>query len=368
MKIERAEMRLIKMPLLHPFETSFGIDTERTIILITLFSGGLEGIAESVMDPLPLFREETIDGAWALIKDGFLPRLLGQDLPTAQVLVDSLAPFRGNRQAKAVVEMAYWDLSARTLDIPLWQLLGGNRQSISVGVSLGIQKSIEATLDQVRIHLEQGYRRVKLKIKPGWDVRMVASVRAAFPDADLTVDANSAYTLADMAVLRELDRFTLDYIEQPLAYDDLTDHAKLQASLATALCLDETILTAVDARKALELGACRVINIKVARVGGHLEARRVHDMAAAFGAPVWCGGMLESGVGRAHNIHLATLPNFSKPGDTSSSSRYWAQDIINEPLEAINGMMPVPVGPGTGVTINRAFVELLTLRHEVLLP
>jgi O-succinylbenzoate synthase len=167
MKIERAEMRLIKMPLLHPFETSFGIDTERTIILITLFSGGLEGIAESVMDPLPLFREETINGAWALIKDGFLPRLLGQDLPTAQVLVDSLAPFRGNRQAKAVVEMAYWDLSARTLDIPLWQLLGGNRQSISVGVSLGIQKSIEATLDQVRIHLEQGYRRVKLKIKPG---------------------------------------------------------------------------------------------------------------------------------------------------------------------------------------------------------
>lgn len=368
MKIERAEMRLIKLPLLHPFETSFGVDTERTIILTTLYSGGQEGCAESVMDPLPVFREETIDGAWSLIKEALLPPLLGREVPTAQALVDTHAHFRGNRQAKAVVEMAYWDLWARTLNLPLWQLLGGNRQSIPVGVSLGIQKSIDATLEQVKKHLDQGYRRIKLKIKPGWDVRMVTRVREAFPEADLTVDANSAYSLADMALLRELDRCNLDYIEQPLAFDDLNDHVKLQASISTALCLDESILTAADARKALELGACRVINIKVGRVGGHLEARRVHDVAAAFGAPVWCGGMLESGVGRAHNIHLSSLPNFTKPGDTSSSSRYWARDIINEPLETTDGMMPVPTGPGSGVTLDRAFVEQLTLRREVLMP
>jgi o-succinylbenzoate synthase len=365
MKLEHVEIRLIKLPLLHPFETSFGIDTERTIILVTLLSEGIEGWAESVMDPLPLFREETIDGAWALIKDAFIPRLLGQDITNPQALVDRLEPFRGNRQAKAVVEMAFWDLWARTLNMPLCQLIGGSRQSIPVGVSLGIQKSIEATIELVQKHLEQGYKRIKLKIKPGWDVQLVSRVREAFPEADLTVDANSAYSLGDFLHLRELDRFNLDYIEQPLAYDDLVDHAKLQAQMTTSLCLDESILTAADARKALEIRACRVINIKVARVGGHLEARQVHDVALSFNAPVWCGGMLESGVGRAHNIHLATLPNFCKPGDTSSSSRYWAQDIVNEPLEANNGMMPVPPGAGTGVTINHDFVKKLALRHEV---
>jgi O-succinylbenzoate synthase len=220
----------------------------------------------------------------------------------------------------------------------------------------------------VQQHLEQGYRRIKLKIKPGWDVALVEHIRTAFPAADLTVDANSAYTLADLPTLRALDPFHLDYIEQPLGYDDLFDHAKLQRQLQTSICLDESILSAEDARKALEAGAGRVINIKVGRVGGLLEARRVHDVAQAFGAPVWCGGMLETGIGRAFNIHLATLPNFVKPGDTSSSSRYWKQDIIHEPLETRDGWMPLPPGPGTGVTLNLPFLDSITSTREILRP
>jgi o-succinylbenzoate synthase len=262
--------------------------------------------------------------------------------------------------------MATWDLWARCLNQPLGRLLGGVRLEIPVGVSLGIQKSLEATREQVQKHLDQGYQRIKLKIKPGWDVKMLSYIRDAFPDATLTVDANSAYTLTDLPLLRQIDRFCLDYIEQPLAYDDLIDHARLQAQLQTAICLDESILSAEDTRKGLESGAGRVINIKVARVGGHMESRRVHDVAMAFNAPVWCGGMLESGIGRAHNIHLATLPNFTKPGDTSSSSRYWQQDIINEPLETHDGLMPVPQGSGIGVSLNRSFLDSLTIHREII--
>lgn len=366
MKIHYAELRIIKLQLLRPFETSFGVQTERIIPLLTLASDGLEGYAEGVMETLPMFREEFVSGAMALLKDAFLPRVLGVEIATPQDITDRLAPFRGNRMAKALVEMAFWDLWAKSMGQPLGRLLGGTRQQVPVGVSLGIQKSLEETREQVEKHLSQGYRRIKLKIKPGWDTRMIAFVREAFPDATLTVDANSCYSLADQRTLLGLDRYGLDYIEQPLAYDDLLDHARLQKQLATSICLDESILSAEDARKALEIGAGRVINIKVGRVGGHLAARRVHDVAQAFGAPVWCGGMLESGIGRAHNIHMATLPNFSKPGDTSSSSRYWRQDIVNEPLETREGWMPVPTGPGIGVTLNRAFLESVTMQHEVI--
>jgi len=364
MIIDSAELRLFRLQLLRPFETSFGVETERTIPLLTLRSEGLEGYAEGVMEVMPLYREEFTSGAVALLKEVLLPRLIGADLQTPQDVLERLSPFRGNRMAKAMAEMAFWDLWAKSLNQPLHRLLGGNRTAIPVGVSLGIQKSLEATRDQVQKHLDQGYQRIKLKIKPGWDVKLIAYIRKEFPHACLTVDANSCYSLADIHVLRSLDEFGLDYIEQPLAYDDLHDHARLQSQLRTALCLDESILSPEDARKALELGAGRVINIKVARVGGHLYARRVHDVAQAFGAPVWCGGMLESGIGRAHNIHLATLSNFTKPGDTSSSSRYWAQDIINEPLETQEGWMPVPQGAGIGVTLNRPFLESLTLSRE----
>lgn len=367
-KIDSAELRIVNLPLLRPFETSFGVQTERTIPLLTLFSGGLEGYAEGVMEELPLYREEFVAGAVALLKDTFLPALLKADLQGPQSVWDLLAPFRGNRMAKALVEMAFWDVWAKSLGLPLSRLLGGTRERIPVGVSLGIQPSLEATRDLVRAHLDQGYQRIKLKIKPGWDTVLIAYIRKEFPLAELTVDANSCYTLADSAILRALDEHRLDYIEQPLAFDDILDHAKLQAALKTALCLDESILSPEDARKALEIGAGRVINIKVGRVGGHLQARRVHDVAASFGVPVWCGGMLESGIGRAHNIHLATLPNFSKPGDTSSSTRYWKQDLVNEPLIAEKGWMPVPAGPGIGVTLNRPFLAERTLQCDLIKP
>jgi O-succinylbenzoate synthase len=364
MKIEAAELRVIHLELLRPFETSFGVETGRTVPILRLFSGGIEGVAEGVMDPLPLFREETIAGALDLLKNAFLPLVLGKEIANPQELVSRLAPFRGNRMAKALLEMAYWDLWARSLNTPLGRLLGGVRQEIPVGVSLGIQPTFEATHEQVEKHLAQGYRRVKLKIKPGWDANLIESVRARFPAAVLTVDANSCYTPADFPILRALDQYNLDYIEQPLAYDDIVDHAQIQPRLQTAICLDESILSAEDARKALQIGAGRVINIKVARVGGHLEARRTHDVAQCFGAPVWCGGMLESGIGRAHNIHLATLPNFTKPGDTSSASRYWKRDVILEKLETREGWMPVPTGPGIGVTLDLPFIETLTLQKE----
>ena len=366
MKIEAAELRIIKLRLLRPFETSFGVQTERTIPLLTLYSEGLEGWAEGVMEEKPLYREEFIAGALPLLKDAFLPRILGLDLPGPQAVWERLGPFRGNRMSKALLEMAFWDLWAKQLNQPLGRLLGGSRDAIPVGVSLGIQASLQATQEQVAKHLAQGYQRIKLKIKPGWDVKLIAFIRQAFPEATLTVDANSAYSLADLPVLRALDAFQLDYIEQPLAYDDILDHAALQSQLQTALCLDESILSPEDARKALEIKAGRVINIKVARVGGHLQARQVHDIAQAFHAPVWCGGMLESGIGRAHNIQLATLPNFTKPGDTSSASRYWQQDIINEALETVDGCMPVPQGAGIGVTLNHTFLNSVTLSKETI--
>jgi o-succinylbenzoate synthase len=368
MKIESADIRVIKLQLLRPFETSFDVETERTIPILTLTCQGLEGYSEGVMETVPLFREEFIAGAMSLVKEEILPRMFRVDLANPQQVMNLLAPYRGNRMTKAFVEMAFWDLWAKSLNLPLWQLFGGVRTKIPVGVSLGIQSSLEATREQVQKHLDQGYKRIKLKIKPGWDSHMVAYIRNEFPDADLTVDANSAYSLADIKLLKELDSYQLDYIEQPLAYDDIVDHATLQSQLATSICLDESITTPEDVRKALGMKAGRVINIKVARVGGHLEARRVHDIAQSFGAPVWCGGMLESGIGRAHNIHLATLPNFTKPGDTSSSSRYWKQDIINEALETENGWMPVPQGPGIGVSLNRDFLETVTLSHEVIRP
>ena len=368
MKIERAELRVVSLPLLKPFRTSFGVMTEKNFVLLRLFGEGLEGVAEGVMDLRPDFREETISGALALLQDTVLPTLLGHDWANPEHLMRQLSGVRGNRMALATVEMAFWDLWTRSLGQPLSTVLGGVRGEVAVGVSLGIQSSVEATVDTAVAHAAQGYRRIKLKIQPGWDVDVVRAVKAALPDTPVTVDANAAYSLANLNTLRELDTLGLDYIEQPLAWNDMRDHAKLQALMGTPLCLDECITTAQDARKALETAACRLVNIKVGRVGGHLEARRVHDVAAAFSAPVWCGGMLESGVGRAHNIHLATLENFSKPGDTSSSSRYWARDLIHEPLETVGGMMPVPAGHGIGVTLDLPFLDTITQQKFALGP
>ncbi|WP_425145548.1 o-succinylbenzoate synthase [Deinococcus sp.] len=354
--ITHAEVFLVRLPLKFRFETSFGVQTEKLVPILVLHGGGQTGLSEGVMEELPMFREETLAGGLQLLREVLLPDVLGKPFANPQALAAAFSSYRGNQMAKAMLEMAAWDLWARTLDMPLWRLLGGVRERVEVGVSLGIQPSEAATVDMVARHLEGGYRRIKLKIKPGWDVQPVRAVRAAFPDIKLTVDANSAYTLEHTRVFQALDEFQLDYIEQPLAYDDLLDHAALQARIRTPLCLDESITSAQDARKALSLDAGRVINVKVGRVGGHAEARRVHDVSQAFGVPVWCGGMLESGIGRAHNIHLSTLANFSKPGDTASSSRYWTHDTVQEPLEMVDGYQAVPPGAGIGVTLDRDFV------------
>ncbi|ADV68832.1 o-succinylbenzoate synthase [Deinococcus maricopensis] len=366
MRFDRAELFVVRLPLKFRFETSFGVQTEKVIPLLVLHADGVTGVAEGTMEMAPMYREENIPGALHLLREVFLPRVLGRDFPNPEAVAAALAPFRGNRMAKAMVEMAAWDAWGRALGTPLWQLLGGVRDRVPVGVSLGIQADEAATVDAVARHVQQGYRRIKLKIKPGWDEQPVRAAREAFPDINLTVDANSAYTLADTRALTALDAHHLTYIEQPLAWDDLVDHATLQARLRTPLCLDESITSAADVRKAVQLGAGRVVNLKVARVGGHAEARRVHDLASASGLPVWCGGMLESGIGRAHNIHLSTLENFRLPGDTASASRYWERDIILEPLEMHDGHQRVPQGAGTGVTLDRAYVEeLAEIRDEV---
>lgn len=358
-KIESAELRMVHLPLLTPFVISTGTMTHKTFPLLILRGDGIEGIAEGVMDPLPDYLEETTAGALDLLRNAVLPELVGQQIASPSDINPMLAPWRGNRMAKAVVEMAVWDMWAKSLNQPLCHLLGGVRPAIEVGVSLGIAP-LDVTLARIDDAQAQGYRRVKLKIKQDHDLTLLDGVRAQFPGIKLTVDANTDYSLSDLPTLRKMDAFDLDYIEQPLAFDDILDHVKVQSALSTAICLDESIRTAKDARIALQMGATRVINIKVGRVGGFAEARAIHDVCVAFGAPVWCGGMLESGVGRAHNIHLATMPNFTKPGDTSSASRYFERDIVNEPLEATDGLMPVPQGAGIGVTLNYDYLDTVS--------
>lgn len=363
LKIDSAELRLVRLPLLTPFTIATGTMHEKVFPLLTLRSDGIEGYAEGVMDPLPDYLDETIAGSMMLLRDVLIPQMVGRRFENPAEVEKLLTPWRGHHMARAMVEMAFWDLWAKSLGLPLKTLLGGTGEEVDVGVSLGIGP-IGNTIERAQKHLELGYRRIKLKIMPGHDIGLVEAVRRVMPDAHLTVDANSAYTLADMDVMLALDGFGLDYIEQPLAWDDIHDHASLQARMRTAICLDECIRSAHDARKALASGATRVINIKVGRVGGYLESRRIHDLCAAWTFPVWCGGMLESGIGRAHNIHLSTQANFRKPGDTSSSSRYFARDIVNEPLEAVNGRMPVPKGPGIGVTLDQGFLEKVTVSTE----
>lgn len=360
LRIDGATLRLVRLPLVTPFTIATGTMTEKVFPLLTLKAGGIEGYAEGVMDPLPDYLEETVAGAMDLLANVLLPQVLGKGFATPESLARLMAPWRANHMAKATVEMAFWDLWAKSLDLPLQTVLGGEGDAVEVGVSLGIGP-IAGTLERVAAHLAQGYRRIKLKVKPGHDIALLQAVRQAFPEAHLTVDANCCYTLADTGLIRRMDDFALDYIEQPLAWDDIHDHAVLQSRLRTPICLDECIRTVEHARKALQTDAARVINIKVGRSGGHAAARRIHDLCEAFQVPVWCGGMLESGIGRAHNIHLSTLPNFTKPGDTSSASRYFTRDIVCEKLEAVEGRMPVPKGPGIGVTLDLDYLATATL-------
>ncbi len=365
LRIDGATLRLVRLPLVTPFTIATGTMTEKVFPLLTLRADGLEGHAEGVMDPLPDYLEETVAGAMDLLAKVLLPQVLGKTFAHPEDLARLFLPWRANFMARATVEMAFWDLWAKSLNLPLQTVLGGTGEAIDVGVSLGIGP-ISGTLDRVASHLQQGYKRIKLKVKPGHDIGLLRAVRDAFPAAHLTVDANCCYTLADSALIGQMDDFGLDYIEQPLAWDDIHDHATLQQRIRTPLCLDECIRTVDHARKALQTDAARVINIKVGRVGGHAAARQIHDLCQSFQVPVWCGGMLESGIGRAHNIHLSTLPGFTKPGDTSSASRYFTRDIIEQKLETEGGRMQVPQGAGIGVTLDLDYLKTATLSVQEL--
>ena len=352
MRIDRLELRLLRLPLVRFFETSFGRVDERLFLLVTVEENGASGVGECVADANPYYSAETTRTAWHIISEFLAPLVLGRSFSHPREIFGALAPVRGHQMAKAAIEMAAWDLAARQQGVSLSTLLGGARSAIESGVSIGIQNSLDELVERVAIEWAAGYRRVKIKIKPGWDVDAVERVRARFGDIPLMVDANAAYGLADAARLAELDRFNLTMIEQPLDYDDIRDHATLQRQLRTAICLDESIYSVKAAAEAIEMGACRVINIKPGRVGGHAESVRLHDLAAAHGVPVWHGGMLESGIGRAHNIHLSTLPNFSLPGDVAASRRYYAPDLIDPEIEvASDGTIAVPTAPGIGVQI-----------------
>ncbi len=356
----------MRLTLVRPFETSFGRIDARLVPLVRMEADGVEGWGEIVADTAPLFSDETVTTARHVLADCFVPELLSRTLSSVQDVAAALRRFKGHRMAKAGLELAFMDLAARSRGISVAEAIGGARDRVPVGVSLGIEKDVPTLVEQVLAHVAQGYQRIKLKIKPGWDVDVVRTVRASYPDGLLSVDANSAYTLADAAHLRELDAFGLLMIEQPLAHDDLVDHQALQQQIRTGICLDESIVHARAAAQALALGSCRLINIKIGRVGGYTEALGIHDVCHAHGAPVWCGGMLECGIGRAHNVALASLPNFTLPGDISASKRYWTRDIVTRPFEvAPDGTVEVPKRPGIGVELDEDFLDEITVDRQV---
>jgi len=365
-KIDRLELRLLKLPLVHFFETSFGRIDEKHFIIVRVDGDGATGYGECVAELDPYYSSETNETVWHIIADFIAPRVLGREFAHPRDVFPAFKAIRGHNMAKAAVEMAAWDLFARQRGEPLARVLGGTRDRIASGVSIGIQPSLDDLLLNVERELAAGYRRIKMKIKPGWDLHPVEAVRARFGAIALMVDANAAYTLADADHLARLDAFDLMMIEQPLDYDDLADHAALQRRLTTPICLDESIKTVGIAREAIAAGACRIINIKPGRVGGFAESIRLHDLCASHGVPVWHGGMLESGIGRAANIHLSTLPNFSLPGDVAASRRYFDPDLIEPPIEvAADGTIPVPTGPGLGVTIREDRVDRATLKQAM---
>ncbi len=367
LNLERVELREIELPLVSPFETSFGRTTRRRILIVRVFDKtGASGYGECVAGEGPFFNHETVDTAWLISAKYVGPLLKQHRVRTAGEVNAALAPIRDNRMAKGGVEAAVWDLEAKLAGRPLWQHLGGVRDEINCGVSIGLQETTEALVEKVGRELESGYQRIKLKIKPGQDIKLVEAVRARFPEITLSVDANSAYSLnGHLGVVKQLDNYNLLMIEQPLAPGDLVDHAKLQRELKTPICLDESIVSVASARHAQELGSCRIINIKLGRVGGHSEAQLIQAYALDHGIPVWCGGMLESGIGRAHNIAMSTLPGFTLPGDVSASQRYWDEDIIEPPVTVSQqGTIKAPTGDGIGYDVNEDRIESLTVRRE----
>jgi len=367
LKIQRITLREIRMPLVTPFETSFGRLTDRRMLLLEAEADGVAGWGESVAGEGPFYASETVETAWHILRDFAWPILKGREIETAADVWDMLEVIRGHHMAKGALEAAMWDAEAKQKGMPLWKLLGGVRKEIPCGVSIGIKETLEELAATVERELAAGYQRIKIKIKPGKDVAPVDRLRHQFPAIRLMVDANSAYRLQDWPHLKRLEPFYLMMIEQPLAWDDLYSHAELQRRFDTPICLDECIHTADHARAAIELGACRIINIKIGRVGGFTPSLRIHDLCLAKQIPVWCGGMLESGIGRAHNIALSTLQNFSLPGDVTASRRYWLEDVIDPEVEVTpQGTIRVPDAPGIGYTPRIERIEAVTARKEIL--
>jgi O-succinylbenzoate synthase len=369
MKIESLTLREIQMPLVHFFETSFGRTYSRRILLVSVVCDGISVWGECVAGEDPFYSPEWIESAWPMIKHHLAPSILGKNLASARDCVSLFSRVRAHRMAKAALENALWEAEARQKNLPLWKLLGGTRREIPCGVSIGIQDSIEQLIDKISVEVAAGYRRIKIKVKPGWDVNVLERIRSRWPDITLSCDANSAYRLDQLEHLRQFDQFHLLMIEQPLWDDDIYYHSRLQSELTTAICLDESIRHARDAAFAIESGACRIINVKVGRVGGFSEAKSIHDVCKSHNVPVWCGGMLESGIGRAHNIALSTIENFRLPGDVSASARYWKEDIIDpEVTVSKEGFIAVSDAPGTGYRVREDLIERLTVRKEVLTP
>ena len=367
MRIRKITLRELGMKLIAPFEISSGVSYDRRIVLLEADVDGVIGWAECVAGETPQYSPETVETAWHVLRDHLWPLMKGKDFASAADVSAMLESVRGHNMAKGAMEAAVWDAEAKHKSVPLWELLGGVRQEIACGVSIGIKKSLDELAAAVKKELDAGYQRIKIKIKPGKDVEQVKRLRHDFPNIKLMVDANSAYRLEDWPLLKELDGFYLMMIEQPLGWEDIYSHAELQEKLVTPICLDESIHTFEQARAAIALGACKIINIKLGRVGGYTSARKIHDLCERNRIPVWCGGMLESGIGRAHNIALSTLPNFALPGDVSASRRYWVEDIIEpEVVVSPQGTIRVPAGPGIGFEPRLDRIEKLTTRSEQL--
>jgi o-succinylbenzoate synthase len=367
MRVRKVTLREIHLDLIASFETSFDVTHHRRIFLIEADVDGASGWGECTAGEHPFYSYETVETAWHIIRDFLWPVLKGRDFGSASELWELFAHVRGHNMAKGGLETAVWDAEARLKNLPLWKLLGGRREEIPCGVSIGIQPNIATLLTRVEKELAAGYQRIKVKIKPGYDIEPVKALRAKFPRIRLMADANSAYRLEDAPHLKQLDAVYLIMIEQPLGDDDIYSHAQLQKQLDTPICLDESIHDELHARAAIEIGACKIINIKLGRVGGHTSARRIHDVCQSKSIPVWCGGMLESGIGRAQNIAMSTLPNFTLPGDVSASRRYWHEDIIEPEVEVTRqGTIRVPTAPGIGYAPRLDRIESLTRRREVL--
>jgi o-succinylbenzoate synthase len=365
MRVREITMREVRMKLVAPFETSMERTDVRRIVLIEADVDGATGWGECVAGETPSYSPETTETAWHILRDHLWPLVKGREFGSAAEIWDLLAHVRGHNMAKAALEAAVWHAEAVQRGTPLWKLLGGTREEIASGVSIGIKESLEDLVTAVKKELAAGYQRIKIKIKPGKDLTLVQRLRQDFPRIKLMVDANSAYTLNDWTLLKQLEGFYLMMIEQPLGWDDLYGHVELQKKFATPICLDECIHTEEQARAAIELGACKIINIKLGRVGGYTVARRIHDLCQQHGIPVWCGGMLESGIGRAHNIALSTLPGFTLPGDVTASKRYWEEDIIEpEVMVSPQGTIRVPLRPGIGYVPRVERIEKLTVRKE----